>query len=592
MVMPRLIDDINEWYIMPLGVMYVSSSVKAAGIQLYTLNLNHEEGTIENVLKKYIETNNIDVVLTGGTSPQYFAIHEILKAAKKCNNNIITIVGGGIITSTPVPAMIALKYADYGIVGEGEVTTCQLIRALESGIELCDIKGIVYCEKNRFVVTEAREEIEDIDKLPFPDYDGFGVDIMSKKIANFEVFNTDHTIVMSASRSCPFQCTFCFKATGKKYRQLSLDRFFSQLDYLVKKHQIKSILLTDELFSYNLERVRAFCERIKQYDLSWAADFRVCDITPEMVEILKKGNCSCVLLGLESFDNRILKSMNKGIAAEQIAYGLSLLHEAGIAINGNFIFGDVEETVETATVTLNWWKEHQEYGIHLGFITPYPGTVLYEKAIQKKIIRDEVQYIKDGCPMVNLSKMSNLEVEWLVKEIASAQNVQETLDYYDVELLSGGRISFSGKCKKCNTINRWENTKLFMKEIKVPCKACKQGYMPPLPYQAINNIKINIEKLLETYTKIAFWGMNQYFLKIIEFMPMEICEKLYFIDLSKVKQGTVIQRRVVSSPGVLRDEKIECVIIAVVYLFGTIKIQIESEYPNVKRIINLSELIN
>ena len=67
---------------------------------------------------------------------------------------------------------------------------------------------------------------------------------------------------------------------------------------------------------------------------------------------------------------------------------------------------------------------------------------------------------------------------------------------------------------------------------------------------------------------------------------------MYFIDLSKVKQGTVIQRRVVSSPGVLRDEKIECVIIAVVYLFGTIKIQIESEYPNVKRIINLSELIN
>lgn len=75
----------------------------------------------------------------------------------------------------------------------------------------------------------------------------------------------------------------------------------------------------------------------------------------------------------------------------------------GITIQGNFIFGDVEETIETATNTLNWWKKHPQYAIILNFIVTYPGTTLHEYACEVGIIKDEVQFIKDGCPAINVS---------------------------------------------------------------------------------------------------------------------------------------------------------------------------------------------
>lgn len=84
-----------------------------------------------------------------------------------------------------------------------------------------------------------------------------------------------------------------------------------------------------------------------------------------------------------------------------------------MTLQGNFIFGDTEETIETATNTLNWWKKHLHYGITLNFITIFPGAELYKYACSKKIIIDPIEFIKQGCPIINVSKMNQDERAWL-----------------------------------------------------------------------------------------------------------------------------------------------------------------------------------
>lgn len=131
------------------------------------------------------------------------------------------------------------------------------------------INGLVFKKNDKLNITKPRDEIKDLDSIPFPDYKGFGFEKIMNAVASLVGINETNTITTITSRSCPFSCTFCFHSSGKKYRQRSLDNFFEELDYLVQEYGVKYIFIADELFAYNMERVKEFCDRIKKYDIKW-----------------------------------------------------------------------------------------------------------------------------------------------------------------------------------------------------------------------------------------------------------------------------------------------------------------------------------
>ena len=61
---------------------------------------------------------------------------------------------------------------------------------------------------------------------------------------------------------------------------------------------------------------------------------------------------------------------------------------------GCFIFGDKAETYESAQKTLQWWRDHRQYNVHMTLIKPYPGTEIYKWCLQKGIIKDPVVPVK------------------------------------------------------------------------------------------------------------------------------------------------------------------------------------------------------
>ena len=122
LVMPRLIQNPGDGYSFPLGIAYISSSLKAAGHDVVTVNLNHRDGDPADVIRSIVEEHGIHVVATGGLSFQYGTVKRVVEAAKRINRDMVTIVGGGIISGDPEPAMEALEYADFGVIGEGEET--------------------------------------------------------------------------------------------------------------------------------------------------------------------------------------------------------------------------------------------------------------------------------------------------------------------------------------------------------------------------------------------------------------------------------------------------------------------------------------
>ncbi|MCD8043151.1 MAG: B12-binding domain-containing radical SAM protein [Tannerellaceae bacterium] len=433
LVVPRYFSTLYWGYIMPLGIMYVSSALKQSNVaNVFTLNLNHEEGECYDILKSKIKGWDIQVIGTGGISGQFREILPVFEWAKQIKPDIITIVGGGMITSDAETAMQALKIADYGIIGEGEHTLPELIDALTRNNPVEEIPGIIYLKESAWFRTEPRKEISDLDTVPLPDYLSFNYDKYLETNGETEEGVKYSPVAIIGGRSCKYNCTFCFHPTGSRYRQRSLDSIFHEIDFLIKHFNINYIALREELFASDNRRVLEFCDRARTYGLTWSIQLRVDSVNQQIVDALKASNCRYIFLGIESADNHILKSMRKHITVEQVESALDMTIKAGLKTRSTLIIGDERETLQSAYRTLKWWNEHKRASsMSLDMIIAFPGSTLYKHACKNGKIPDPVQFLQDGCPIINLSQeIDDKEFRQLVEDISNANGISYEIRNY------------------------------------------------------------------------------------------------------------------------------------------------------------------
>lgn len=395
-------------YVMPMGILYVSAYVKHSRVaDVYTLNLNHVMGEEYDIIESEIRNHNIDFVGIGGLSGEYKDLARIVAYVRKISVNIIIQVGGGIMTADPEVTMLAMPEVNVGIIGEGELTSVELIEALRDGKDLSTVDGLIYRTTNGLRTTKPRKEIEDLDSLPFPDYEGFcyGEYLRNNPDISDEGKRYSQVSVIGG-RSCKYNCTFCFHPSGSKYRQRSIDSIFSEIDWLVSHYNITYLALREELFATDNERVRDFCNRMEKYDFDWSIQLRIDNVNQELVNMLKNTRCRYIFIGVESAVNSILKSMHKGITVEHIEKALEMLHEAWLNSRSGVIMGDTMETEDTANQTIEWFMKHKDkYRMFLDMIIAFPGSIIYKRACREGKIPDRIKFLKDGCPIINLTNM-------------------------------------------------------------------------------------------------------------------------------------------------------------------------------------------
>lgn len=417
LIVPRYYSTDSHGYIMPMGILYVSSALKESGVaDVLTVNLNHEVRDYDKVLRKLILEHDVDIVGCGGISGQFMEIYSLFQIIRKIKPEVTIIIGGGMITADPEVAMRAFgDTVDIGVIGEGEITVPELVEGLARQKDISKIAGLIYKGNNgEYVMTDRRPDIQDLDSLPLPDYLSFDYDkyLLSNGELQDGIKYTPVAII--GGRSCKYNCTFCFHPSGSIYRQRSLDSIFKEIDFLIKNFPVNYIALREELFASDERRVVDFCERIKDYPIVWSIQLRVDCVTPLIVDTLSKSNCRYIFLGIESADNRILKSMRKCISIEQVENALEMCISAGLDTRSTIILGDEEETEESIQKTMDWWLKHKMFSsIDLGLIIAFPGSTLYKHAIANGKIHDPVLFLREGCPIVNLSK--NYSDEYFMK---------------------------------------------------------------------------------------------------------------------------------------------------------------------------------
>ena len=603
MVVPRSTKDNNTTYGFPLGIAFVTSALKASGRNVFTLNLNYKDNP-EEMLKKTITSYKIDVVMTGGFSIQFRELKMIIDSAKEAKPDVVTVVGGGIISSDPKTAMEALENADYGVIGEGEITVNALAFALESCSDPIELDGVISRkEDGKWSLREKWSDISDLNVLPFPDYKGLEYNQIFNK-SKFEFgplrnVGTSEIAYITTSRSCPFKCTFCFHTCGDNFRVFSLDYVFDQLDYLISLYpEIKGVCLQNEYPFKNKKYALEFCRRIKTYNLAWKCNIHAGLASDEVLSALKDSGCVDVCMGVESADDRILKSMRKNTTISDIEKAFEFAGKNGLLMRGNLIFGDLEETLESAWNSMCWYNTHTDWNINMWFIRAFPGSHIYNVACHKGIIKNRVQFLKDGCPSVNVSSMTDYEYHFLYDMVNSVRPDEKLIDAKIVPQ-SNYTVNIMARCPHC--LNNVEFTcfEYVFNNVPQNCQICgKWIVVNPIALCDFEKLRRNAETLLGV-DACAVWAVsrkNIYWL--LKSIPLLKTENAFFInthekiDYANIGFMKIFEGKSIHTPEAINKECVKNILVPNnPKVFEQIKTHCSAEYPHVQRIVHITELM-
>ena len=510
-------ETVGRLDIIPYGIAIVATVAKKAGLDVYMHLVNDEFEQLDLFTERMVQrirSEKIEVVCFGGMSWEYNLIKKMLRVCS--NEKCLTVLGGSIVDSMP-EVIVQNIGADFCVIGEGEETFKELAFALnENRNDLSNINGLIYKQNGKIIRTEPRNVIHDLDTLPYIDDELINLGAILKLVPVLNI---------CGSRSCLYNCTFCYHLKGAYYRSRGLDHVFGEIDYLLVKyrqHNIKRITFFDEMICTEKERLLDFCARIKKYNLQVMIQGRLDTVDAESLSALKAAGCYRISYGIESASNKVLKSMKKNLTVEMINEKLDLTVKHGIQTQGNVILGDIEDDIESVNESLNWMMEkNKTCDIFASMISVFPGTALYNHAKEIGIINDEVDFLERGCPLINISKLTNEQFE-LVKDKAKNYNMAKELIYKSLlnkgkeefAIKKDGTIQFTGYCPKCYTkveFNNLRNTAEYNR-CHIGCPECKSK----LSFVGINLFERSStfdsckESDFHKYTnkRIAIWGIS------------------------------------------------------------------------------------
>jgi ribosomal peptide maturation radical SAM protein 1 len=264
-----------------------------------------------------------------------------LRRLKTRDPEIVTVMGGANCQADLGAALHdAFPFVDYVCTGEGERALPRLVERLLAGQTATDMPGLLgHSGSHPLGATIGPPLIRDLDSLPYPDYDDFFTQFSTADLGP----GAGPILVFEASRGCwwgeKHHCTFCgLNGAGMQYRSKSPRRALDELDFLVQRHEIRTVFATDMILNprYFDTFLAALADRPWPPSLFFETK---ANLTKEQLRILARAGVRELQPGVESFSTPILRLMDKGVTALQNVRVLKWCAELGIQPFWNVLYG-------------------------------------------------------------------------------------------------------------------------------------------------------------------------------------------------------------------------------------------------------------
>ena len=379
----------------PLGLGWLAAVLEQNQISVSIIDALAERMDLETVVNK-VKQNSPDIIgITCVTHMRKDAFDTADRIKQTCPKTTI-IIGGPHVTFTAEDTLANIQSVDIIVRGEGEITFLELVKALESGTNYSDIKGISFRSGQNIIHNPPRPFIENLDELPFPARHLFPMDKYDFKIP---FSNVRATNVLSG-RGCPIGCIYCSTTNmwGKIIRVRSPKNVVDEIEKIVKECGIRGIYFFDDTFTFHRARVIQICDEIiaRALDLTWFCESRVDVVDEELLYKMKKAGCKIVALGVESGSQRVLDIINKKISVSQSITAINLCKKVGLKSKAFFMYGipgELPQDIE-ATFRLAYGLIPDEQIV--GICEIRPGTEVEDIAREKNLLPEGFSWAKTG----------------------------------------------------------------------------------------------------------------------------------------------------------------------------------------------------
>lgn len=395
----------SDGNLFPLGIGYLAAALKS-NHDVAAHHYNKMRQAREDIPRQ-VRAFQPDVIgFTCSTFNRGF-VKEMIRVLRKMDCQT-TIVVGGVHASFCYGQILKHYGADVVVIGEGDVTICDLCDALEQGRPLAVVEGIAYLAGKKVTLNPSRQSLRNLDDLPLPDY-SFAKPFIDRSGMAF----------MITSRGCPVRCTFCSTSSywGQSVRMNSVTRVVDEMEMLVSTFKVKKIFFHDDTFNLGVSRVIEICREIlrRGIDVDWGCSCRVNPVSEEMLRIMVQAGCRHICWGIESGSVEMLKQIDKKISLAQIrnAYELSSKFSNVMSTGAFAMVGNPGETLETIEETVGFLNstsitDHPSTSI----LYVLPGTLLYEKLKNDGLISDGDWVKYDSVPYYTIENSFKTLSTW------------------------------------------------------------------------------------------------------------------------------------------------------------------------------------
>ncbi|MCX8069945.1 MAG: B12-binding domain-containing radical SAM protein [Thermodesulfovibrionales bacterium] len=359
----------------PLGLGYISSYLNRYGNHEVRLYEPEAQRLSLQDIQKIVSDYKPDVVGITCSTPNFYSA---IKIAEICKSELNPFVVLGGVHASAIPEFIIQNYnnlIDCIVIGEGEITMLEIIDAYLNKRDMTQVKGICFYINNKIIKTESRPFIEELDTIPFPARELIDQRLFRPNMHNARYKNC---LTILTSRGCPFNCSFCAAriVSGKKYRMHSVEYVISEMEMLKKDYAAQQLLITDDTFTMNKERLINICEEMirRRMNLKWFCFAQVNTVNKETLNLMKRAGCYSIGFGVESAEPEILKRMGKPINLERAVETIKIANSLGIKTQAFYIFGNPYETKEQMLNTIRFSKIVDSVLAFFNMLVPYPGT--------------------------------------------------------------------------------------------------------------------------------------------------------------------------------------------------------------------------
>ena len=402
----------TENFIISHGLRSISACLKSKGFktELIFLPLSHHEDLPDykpNILNKLIGLiEDSDLI---GISSMAISSHRAMQVANKIKQSLSTPLMWGGIYATTCPEE-CLQSADMVCVGEGEEAVVELADKFSHGDDYLSTENFWFKNGKRIIKNELRPLKENLDDLPFADYELETQFILKgKKIISARDYlesnpNQIHLgqILVHTARGCPYGCAYCsnrflndlYKGKGNIIRKRNFSNVIDEIIQLRKKFPLaSSVFITDDVFFLrSIDELKFFS---REYSAKVGIPFQCYAAPPtineDKLEEALKGGLKCVAMGIQTGSERLNRNVyNRFVSNETVmkaAHILNQYKDIMIAPTYQFIISNPYETSDDLIETIRLLQRlPKPYTLEVSHLVFFPGCKLYEKATNDGLI--------------------------------------------------------------------------------------------------------------------------------------------------------------------------------------------------------------